>query len=598
MRAEDWIGQTLSETYRIEQLLGMGGMGAVYQVRNLRTDGLWAAKILRNDAEAEVFQRFYTEALAIAKLRHRHIVQVVDYQVDPTHHVPFLIMELLEGEDLQSRLRRRGQMSYKEAKKLIAEVGSALQAAHDHEVVHRDVKPQNLFIHRHDSASGDGEIYKVVDFGVSKIRSRSLQTPTPLLLGTPHYMAPESALGQSSELDGRADQFSLAVVLYRALSGTAPFEGPESVGVLYQVIHHEPEPLSRLVPELPTHAALAVERALRKPKSERFDSIREFVSAFVGASTDADQVTRLEPLPPLRDRQRPVDYASMPTNILLAARSQGPAEPTEPSRITPSSLDDGKGQAAPVPSRPAASRRLRFRVGVLLPLGVLALVLIAVQSPPQRPVRSARQQTTAPTPVAAPTTPSAATVPPPPAASLARSQEQEDAARGERKDSVSDSPNGHGGSAVERKTPTASAAETSIPIKIAASRPKKRLAAEPVCRIPQLGDILAHDLPLNSQDLAKRLQAKLREQGDRVCPGEKIRIVWLKNPGCWRATGELPLRIPSDDIKHLEGILDSWTQAQGGRQPSFGELLIRGSVRETQGAGAPVHVLPKGESLP
>lgn len=382
MLPEEWIGRTLARTYLIEKTLGSGGMGAVYQAKHLRIDKMVAVKILKPDfaAEEDILRRFRIEAKIISELRHPHIVQVHDFyeQNEPDEvPAPFLVMDFLEGEDLHSRLRRCGRLTYVEACKLALEVGSALHAAHSRDIVHRDIKPMNLFIHRQDAVSSDDEVYKVVDFGISKIQGSSRQTPTLMFMGTPHYAAPEAASSESDAIDGRSDQFSLAVVLYRALTGRLPFEGRDSVSVLYQVIHHQPEPIGRLLPALPPHAAQAIDRALAKRKDERFASIWEFAQAFAG-NPRSSQVRRESRaaggaaiaetvrLPPVSDR------GAWPS--ALAIREGGNSQDQlEASRLTPNSLTHSSGQA-----KPKARAVLRPVVGGLLALGATALIGLGI----------------------------------------------------------------------------------------------------------------------------------------------------------------------------------------------------------------------------
>lgn len=385
MQPEEWIGQTLARTYLIEAVLGAGGMGAVFRARHLRTHGLVAVKLLKPDVatETDLLRRFHDEARVIAALRHPHIVQVHDFHDadgSPDIPVPFLVMDLLEGEDLHSRLRRCKRLSYAEARKLAQEVGSALQATHNRNIVHRDIKPMNLFIHRHEEASSDEEIYKVVDFGISKIQGHSRRTPTLTFMGTPHYAAPESASGRGDTVDARSDQFSLAVVLYRALSGRVPFDGKDGVGILYQVVYGSPEPIEVVVPDLPKHAALAIGRAMSKDKNERFVSIAEFAQAFCGSTRSLSSgLPRLAPLAPEEATIRSLPVA-MDFNSQVVRLSAQPLVPSsgvavvpepvsEASRLTPHSLS---------PSSVSLARRRSWSPSALgLFLGLIASGTVA-----------------------------------------------------------------------------------------------------------------------------------------------------------------------------------------------------------------------------
>ncbi len=280
----DMIGRTLARTYQIERLLGGGGMGAVYAARHVRTGGMFAVKVLHREtaADAEIYKRFQDEARTVSALRHPHIVQVTDFDADEDG-APFIVMELLEGEDLYQRLCTVGKLPLDQVLDIGRQVGSALHAAHDRGVIHRDIKPQNIYLVRHELADMVTEIAKVVDFGISKIRRAGAQmTRDMTILGTPQFMSPEAALGQNSQLDGRADQWSLGVIMYLSLSGKLPFDGENLVGVLYMVVHEQPVPLKELCPDVPDHVINAIARAMSKKKDDRFPRMADFVRAISG----------------------------------------------------------------------------------------------------------------------------------------------------------------------------------------------------------------------------------------------------------------------------------------------------------------------------
>jgi serine/threonine-protein kinase len=293
MRPESLIGRVLAQNFRIESILGVGGMGAVYRGRQLSVDREVAIKLLKPDLAEDpaIFARFRLEAVLLGRLNHRNIVQVIEFgerDPNPANHDlgAYLVMEMLYGEDLDACLARSGRLSYAQAAQLALEVGSALQAAHERGIVHRDIKPHNIYVQRHNATLAvDTEpcTYKVVDFGVSKLSSNShTKTPANCLIGTPQYMSPEGAQGHNPDLDGRADQFSLAVVLYRALTGISPFKHADISVVVHRVLTHHPEPLMTLLPELPAHASQAVTKAMNKRREDRFASIQEFVDTFAG----------------------------------------------------------------------------------------------------------------------------------------------------------------------------------------------------------------------------------------------------------------------------------------------------------------------------
>jgi serine/threonine-protein kinase len=275
------VGQVLAGTYQLERRLVTGAMSAVYSARHTRTGGTFAIKILHPEAvsNTEIYERFYDEARISSVLRHPNIVQIIDLN-QTEDGTPFLVMELLEGEDLHDRLDRLGRLPLADALSLARQIGGALHAAHSQEVVHRDLKPQNIFLCRAQVDGQTTEVVKLLDFGLSKFRRPSARVTRDLLvLGTPKYMAPEAALGQNSQIDGRSDQFSLAVILYRALCGRPPFDSEDVAEVLRQVVYEDPRPLSALVPDLPPHVAEAIGRAMQKRKEDRFPDMTAFIQA-------------------------------------------------------------------------------------------------------------------------------------------------------------------------------------------------------------------------------------------------------------------------------------------------------------------------------
>ncbi|MFO0574881.1 MAG: serine/threonine-protein kinase [Polyangia bacterium] len=297
--AEKLVGKVLANTYRLEQLLVSGGMGAVFRARHIRTGGVCAIKVLhsRSAQNADIFERFQDEARIISGLRHPNIVQVTDLDQDASG-LSFIVMELLEGEDLQDRLEREGKQPLNKALEITRQIGSALHAAHCKGVIHRDLKPRNIFLARYEVNGEMVEVAKVIDFGVSKIpRPSDRATRDLLVLGTPRYMAPEGAMGQNSQIDGRSDQWSVAVILYRLLSGRLPFDQENVIDLFKQVINDEPTPIEQLSPGLPRHIADAIKRAMRKKKEDRFPTMLDFLEA-------------LEP--PNKRKRRPQSQSAMP----------------------------------------------------------------------------------------------------------------------------------------------------------------------------------------------------------------------------------------------------------------------------------------------
>jgi serine/threonine-protein kinase len=280
----DQIGAIISDTYCIERLLGKGGMGAVYLARHVRLPRQVAIKFLLADAVSDptAFARFRREAEITSSLHHPNILEVQDFN-QLSDGTPYLVMEFLEGEDLDARLQRQGRLSVPETLAIAKAVGAGLQAAHKRQIVHRDLKPGNIFLVRVEQGDEVQLIPKILDFGISKIRqadsSAAKQTQDRQLLGTPLYMSPEQARGNNSLVDERTDQWALAVIVYQCLTGAPPFLADDLPGVLLKVVSEAPMPVQKLNEEVPPAIDRVLARALHKEREERFPSVAEFVKA-------------------------------------------------------------------------------------------------------------------------------------------------------------------------------------------------------------------------------------------------------------------------------------------------------------------------------
>ena len=273
------IGQILHETYRIERLIGKGGMGAVYEASHLRLPRRFAVKLLFADVgeDGVAVERFQHEAMVTSKLGHPNIVEVVDF-----HHTdegePYIVMELLEGEDLSKRLRRVKRFTLDEATAVLEQAASALQAAHDEGIIHRDLKPQNIFLC---DTKKQQDLVKVVDFGIAKmLGSHNIMTKTKGIIGTPWYMSPERVKGETEQVDHRADIFSMGAMMYEMLTGQPPFTG-EAQAVLFQIVYKDPAPLRSLRPDVPEDVEQAITRALAKEPGDRYSSMEAFAQEMV-----------------------------------------------------------------------------------------------------------------------------------------------------------------------------------------------------------------------------------------------------------------------------------------------------------------------------
>jgi serine/threonine protein kinase len=224
--------------------IGEGGMGEVWKARQTTLNRLVALKMVLGEQRAGSKQliRFLAEADAVAAVKHPHVVQVYDY--GEASGRPFLAMEYLPGGSLADRLKRTGPLDPKAAAQLVATLAGAVQAAHDLGIVHRDLKPANVLFDEHGQP-------KVTDFGLAKRAGRSDLTATQAVMGTPAYMAPEQARGDTKFVGPQADVYSLGVILYECLTGSRPFGAPDPIVLLRQVTEDEPERPGKRVPGLP-----------------------------------------------------------------------------------------------------------------------------------------------------------------------------------------------------------------------------------------------------------------------------------------------------------------------------------------------------------
>jgi serine/threonine protein kinase len=277
------IGATLGGLYHVERLIGVGGMGRVYEATHTRLGKAYAVKVLpegRAD-KPDATERFLREAKAATKIEHDHIVKVVNFDSDDKHRL-FIVMELLEGENLADRVDR-GALPIADAIEIARQTGEALQAAHDAGIVHRDLKPENIFI----TQKQGRDFVKVLDFGISKFKNPEHGDPkltaTDQIVGTPLYISPELARGMAT-VDHRTDIYALGVIMYEMITGSPPFTGQNHFQLLYQHGNEAPDPPSQRSKKanIPPHVEAAVLRALEKDPADRFDDMNDFCAALEG----------------------------------------------------------------------------------------------------------------------------------------------------------------------------------------------------------------------------------------------------------------------------------------------------------------------------
>lgn len=273
-------GDVLSGRYRLEEKVGEGGMGAVFVAHDTELDRKVAVKLLAAGLvnDAEVLERFEREARLTAKLDHPNIVPI--YDVGRHEGRPFIVMKLLQGDSLAGRLRAKGGFTTDETLRLVKQLSAGLDYIHAQGFIHRDIKAGNIFV------APDGHA-TILDFGILRSKDASTGiTRTGMVMGTPHYMAPEQALGLK-DVDHRVDLYALAVVLFECLTGTLPFEADSELRLIQLQAHAPPPELVDRAPWIPKVVANVVKRALAKNPAERYGTAAELVAALEGAYSEA-----------------------------------------------------------------------------------------------------------------------------------------------------------------------------------------------------------------------------------------------------------------------------------------------------------------------
>jgi serine/threonine-protein kinase len=288
------IGQVVDGKYHVLRRLACGGMGSVYEARHTVVGRHFAIKFLHEHYAQRscMVQRFLREAQAAGSIASEHIIGVLDYGT--TDGTPYLVMELVRGQDLREILADTPQLPARRAVRIVLDACRGLALAHERGLVHRDLKPANICLTR---GSDGREVAKVIDFGVAKLRDGAELSEEGTLIGTVGYMAPEQLTDQR-QLDARADIYALGVILYQALAGRPPHICNRSE-LLYRIVSVDPKPLSELCPELPAGLSEVVHKALCRSKERRYGSVRELARAlerFAGEEARAGASDTLAPL--------------------------------------------------------------------------------------------------------------------------------------------------------------------------------------------------------------------------------------------------------------------------------------------------------------
>jgi serine/threonine-protein kinase len=352
------IGCVIDRKYRLDAKIGFGGMGDVYQASRLLIGDQVAIKILHaaHVSDPQAGERFRREAQAAARLKHPNAVSIYDFGVT-SEGLVYLVMELVEGQNLRQIIKQQGPLPPATVSEITNQVCSALQVAHQQNVVHRDLKPDNIMV----NATIAGLRVKVLDFGIAKLRdlSTSNLTVTGNVMGTPHYMSPEQCLGE--EIDSRSDLYSLGVVIYQMLTGSLPFNSSTSTAVVMQHVNKEPPSLRSISLSISPAVEAVVLRALAKRREDRpqsADALARELSAAVNATAppppNVAPSHRVEPPPPPAQQ--------MPTTVM-----------NTPVSGSAGYLSLGQARVAP-PVPPAASSG---RTNVITIVVAVTLILLA-----------------------------------------------------------------------------------------------------------------------------------------------------------------------------------------------------------------------------
>jgi len=360
-KIEEMLRQETAGDYEVERMLGKGGMAVVYLAREVHLARHVAIKVLPPELTfGHGVERFKREAKTAAALDHPNIIPI--YRVSTSGSLFWYAMKYLEGQSLEQVLKDRGTIPLELTLKILRQVADALDYAHEHQVVHRDMKPANVMLDSRNRVI-------VTDFGIAKALTEGTLTASGSVIGTPYFMSPEQGMGKM--VTGASDQYSVGVMAYRMLAGQVPFEGSSAIDVLHKHCMVQPPALETAAPGLPRHVYLAVHRALDKTPERRFPSVHAFVEAMSDPSASASPAVSLggtgEGDATLVVQAQDVSSSDLATTpIPSLARSMPGAGRGQSTMATPETM----------PPRPAPLRPAPKKKGA--PVGLIAAALIVV----------------------------------------------------------------------------------------------------------------------------------------------------------------------------------------------------------------------------
>jgi serine/threonine-protein kinase len=366
--AQTQIGKIIGGKYELIRLLGEGGMGAVYEARHVEIRQKVALKLLHFQLarDAEIRQRFFREAMSAGEIGHENIVEMHDIGRDVTGST-YLVMELLKGESLASRVRREGAFPVELAVDIMLQTLDALSASHEKGIVHRDMKPENVHLCR---LGGRDDFVKILDFGIAKVKDpadgESL-TRTGTMLGTAAYMAPEQIAGDR-EADHRMDIYACGVILYQMLAGRVPFESTSVHAVIYKIMNDDPPPLSESRDDLPGNLEQLVRRAIERNRDHRFQTAADFAQAITPFGSGRVVFGRGSRVP-----------AEPAAPVLAAAEAMTTPAPAEAFMVEPAPAQPAPSTQAAPPAQPEKKGSIiGIVLLILIPLLLLGAISLAV----------------------------------------------------------------------------------------------------------------------------------------------------------------------------------------------------------------------------
>lgn len=412
VEVETMIGKVIDGRYRLDSLIGKGGMGDVYRATHVHIDSEFAVKLLKPEfvANETAIRRFRLEARAAGRIQHPNAVRVTDFGVSP-ENIVYLVMDLISGHSLRNLMGSEAPMDFARTVGIVRQVCAAVDAAHRSGVIHRDIKPDNILIEKDQR----GETVKVLDFGIAKLREAQTSdlylTQAGTIIGTPQYMSPEQCQGK--EIDSRSDIYSIGIILYEMLTGKVPFDAVASLQVVYMQLNETPPPLGEAAPHVPEPLVRVVERALNKKPEDRPSTAQQLSDELKRALEESEGhpvVSAPDPAPPYvrgevrtpvqgqpRDTDPEHSRRSLETRPLRPGEkaapdtSGGTDRDTSGARVTsfePSRRETpGKIETPPTLIQPSTgkSRRLPILIASAVVLIALAVIFMMSRSKEEAP---------------------------------------------------------------------------------------------------------------------------------------------------------------------------------------------------------------------